>query len=123
MSWNIAAVDSPNVRHVRQSFSQELRTRGRTEEEVADGTIILGELLANACEHGRLPIDVELRPCGSRWRLNVRDSGLGFVRVMREYDPSAERGRGLHMIEQLGGKIRVSDGASAEVEVTLPFGD
>lgn len=121
-SWNIAQADS-NVRRVRQSFSEELRTRGRSEEEIADGTIILGELLANACEHGRLPVDVELRAFGNRWQLNVKDSGSGFVRAVREYDPSAERGRGLYMIEQLGGRIRVSDGASPDVEVTLPFGD
>lgn len=121
--WSIAKIDSPNVRHVRHSFADELRKRGRTEDEVADGTIILGELLANACEHGRLPIHVELRPYGKHWQLNVTDSGKGFVRAAHTYDPGADRGRGLQMVERLGGVITVSGGASPNIEVTLPFGD
>lgn len=123
MSWNITRSDSPTARDVRRSFSDALRERGRTADEISDGTIILGELLANACEHGRLPIQIELRACGERWQLNVKDSGAGFLRVVRAYDPGANRGRGLHMIERLGGTIRVSGGASPNIEVTLPFGD
>ena len=72
-SWNIAHIDSPNVRGVRRSFAAELRRLGRSEEEICDSTIILGELLANACEYGRLPICVELVPRGEHWQLNVKD--------------------------------------------------
>ena len=122
-SWHIANVDSPHVRQVRRSFSDALRRLGRSEGEISDGTIILGELLANACEHGRLPIRVELRPYGRRWQLNVKDSGSGFVRTIRPYDPIADRGRGFHMVERLGASIRVSGGAFPNIEVTLPFGD
>lgn len=122
-SWRIARVDSPDVRAVRYSFADELRRLGRSDEEILDGTIILGELLANACEHGRLPIRVELRSHGKYWRLNVQDSGSGFTRSAQVYDPSSDRGRGLQMVERLGGVIRVSNGAAPNIEVTLPFGD
>lgn len=122
-SWNIAKIGATDVRAVRRSFADELRRLGRSEEEICDGTIILGELLANACEHGRLPIHVELRPRGKHWHLNVKDAGLGFVRAAHVYDPSGDRGRGLQMVERLGGIISVSRGASPTIEVALPFGD
>lgn len=122
-SWNIARVAALDVRSVRHSFADELRRLGRSEQEICDGTIILGELLANACEHGRLPIYVELRPRGKYWHLNVKDAGSGFVRAAHVYDPGSDRGRGLHMVERLGGVINVSQGASPIIEVTLPFGD
>ncbi|HEY1975880.1 MAG TPA: ATP-binding protein [Candidatus Baltobacteraceae bacterium] len=123
MSWSTGTVDSPNVRLMRRSFVHELRRLGRTEAEISDGEIILGELLANACEHGRLPIAVELRPSGRRWQLSVSDCGSGFVRNTLPYDPRGERGRGFHIVEQLGATIRVTDGASPNIEVSLPFGD
>lgn len=122
-SWNINKIASPEVRAVRRSFADELRRLGRSEQEICDGTIILGELLANACEHGRLPIRIELRPCGRYWQLNVKDSGMGFVRSALVYNPASDRGRGLQMVERLGGIINVSDGAGPNIEVKLPFGD
>lgn len=121
--WSIERADSPNVRQVRTSFSQALRRLGKTEDQIGEGTLVLGELLANACEHGRLPIRVELRASGPRWRLSVRDSGSGFVHRARPFDPAAYRGRGLQIVERLGCTIHVSNGAHPNIEVTLPFGD
>ena len=122
-TWDIRQVSPPSVRRVRSDFSNELRKRGKSDAEVYDGTIILGELLANACEHGRLPIRVELRATGKQWLLTVRDSGSGFVRRIAPFDPTADRGRGFQIVERLGGRIHISGGASANIQVTLPFGD
>jgi len=123
LSWSIDRAATPNVRQVRTSFSRELRRLGKTGQQVEAGTIVLGELLANACEHGRLPIHVELRATGRRWQLSVRDAGSGFVHRALPFDPAAYRGRGLQIVERLGCAIYVSSGAHPNIEVTLPFGD
>ena len=121
LSWTVNRADSQSLRGIRQAFRQALRKLGMPESDIEAGTIILGELLANACEHGRLPVHVSLHTKESRWRLTVSDSGSGITRVAQ---PNLEslRGRGLYIIERLGARVSFAPGPPSTVEVVLPFG-
>jgi anti-sigma regulatory factor (Ser/Thr protein kinase) len=121
LSWTVSQADSPSLRGIRQQFSQALRERGTREPDVEAGTIILGELLANACEHGQLPVHVSLHTKSNRWRLTVADSGRGITTGIRR-DEQSLRGRGLYIIERLGARISFAPGPPSTVEVVLPFG-
>jgi anti-sigma regulatory factor (Ser/Thr protein kinase) len=121
--WEITTVDSAKLRDVRRSFAEQLALCGKSASQVQDGTIILGELLANACEHGALPIRVDFSSSGKHWQLRVTDAGRGFTPAARPLPASAVRGRGLAIVERLGGTIHVSEGRSPSVDVLLPFGD
>jgi anti-sigma regulatory factor (Ser/Thr protein kinase) len=121
LSWTVNHADSQSLRGIRQRFAQALRERGTSQPDVEAGTIILGELLANACEHGQLPVHVSLQTNSDRWRLTVSDSGRG-IKLGVERDLQSLRGRGLYIIERLGARISIAPGRPSTVEVLLPFG-
>jgi anti-sigma regulatory factor (Ser/Thr protein kinase) len=121
LSWTVNTADSESLRGIRQSFSQALRERGTRESDIEAGTIILGELLANACEHGQLPVHVSLQTRANGWRLTVADSGQGITPGAPR-DAQSLRGRGLYIIERLGARISFAPGPPTRVEVLLPFG-
>jgi len=121
LSWTVNNADSQSLRSVRQQFSQALRACGTREADIEAGTIILGELLANACEHGKLPVHVSLHTKKDGWRLKVADSGRGITPGFAR-DEQSLRGRGLYIIERLGARISVTQGPPSTVEVLLPFG-
>jgi anti-sigma regulatory factor (Ser/Thr protein kinase) len=121
LSWTVSHADSQSLRGIRHAFSQALRARGTRESDIEAGTIILGELLANACEHGQLPVHVSLHTKADRWRLTVSDSGRGITRAAQP-DTQSLRGRGLYIIERLGARISIAPGSPSTVEVVLPFG-
>ncbi len=84
---------------------------------------IVQEALTNIAKHAQANrVDVDLRLTGDRWRLAVRDDGVGF-------DPEKERrptAHGLVSIRErvlgLGGEVLVSGapGAGTTIEVVLP---
>jgi len=121
--WHVTAVDSQTIARLRREFSEELASHGKTAAQIEDGTIILGELLANACEHGALPVQVELHPKGVRWRLIVSDAGKGFTPRRQTAAALSTRGRGLRIIERLGGTISIPREGVSAIDVLLPFGD
>lgn len=118
--WRIAAVEPRVIRSARTQFSNVLRTARRSDDEIEIGTIILGELLANACEHGSLPVGVELRELRGQFTLAVTDAGDGITRPPRR-NPTALRGRGFAIIEALGARITFFPRPRSRVEVMLPF--
>jgi anti-sigma regulatory factor (Ser/Thr protein kinase) len=119
-AWQVVAVDPHLMRSTRAQFSGLLRATDRSDEEIEVGTIILGELLANACEHGQLPVGVELRETRGEFTLAVTDNGRGITRPVFR-DPNSLRGRGLAIIEALGATITFFSRPSSRVEVVLPF--
>jgi anti-sigma regulatory factor (Ser/Thr protein kinase) len=121
LSWSVNHADSQSLRGIRQHFSQALRKHGVPESDVEAGVIILGELLANACEHGQLPVRISLDTTSKRWRLTVADSGRG-IQPGFERNEQSLRGRGLFIIERLGARISIVPGPPSTVEVALPFG-
>jgi len=86
---------------------------------------IVQEALTNIAKHAQANrVDVELRLTGDRWRLAVRDDGVGF-------DPEKEKrptAHGLISIRErvlgLGGEVLVSGapGRGTTIEVILPAG-
>jgi anti-sigma regulatory factor (Ser/Thr protein kinase) len=119
-TWQIVKVDREVLSHTRAAFSAALRDAGRSDEEIEIGGIVLGELLANACEYGHLPVNVALRKTENGLTVVVDDGGSGFTRPA-ERDPRSLRGRGFEIIEALGGVIRFPSSQQSTVEVDLPF--
>lgn len=86
----------------------------------------LGNLLANALEHGRGRVSLRGRRLGGKVRIEVADGGPGFARAPRA---GRGRGRGLGLaaraVEEAGGRLRIasSDGDGTVVAVELPLAD
>lgn len=119
-SWRIANANGRNVASSRHAFAKVLRDAGRSEEEVQTAVMIFGELVANACEHGKIPVDIQLRMHRNRLVLDVLDSGRDVERPARR-DPDSLRGRGFEIIERLGGIIAILPRPRSLVSVTLPL--
>jgi anti-sigma regulatory factor (Ser/Thr protein kinase) len=119
-TWSITEVNPTIVRSTRHQFADVLRRLGYDESAVEAGTFILGELLANACEHGMIPVRIELRNDGKHWKLRVDDAGRGIRRPAKR-DPNALRGRGFEIIERLGARLRIAAPPRSTVEVVLPL--
>jgi anti-sigma regulatory factor (Ser/Thr protein kinase) len=119
-TWQIVKAESEVLSRTRAAFSAALRDAGRSDEEIEVGAIVLGELLANACEYGRLPVKIGLREGDGRLTVVVDDEGTGFKRPAQR-DPTSLRGRGFEIIEALGGVIRFPSDRHSTVEVDLPF--
>jgi signal transduction histidine kinase len=85
---------------------------------------VLGNVLANALEHGEGPVRVRGRTTPSGVRVEVADEGPGFAATPRPAR-RAGRGRGLAVAQQAareaGGDLRVeSDERGATVALELP---
>ncbi len=90
-------------------------------------TQALGNVLANAVEHGRGSVVVRGSRSEGRVRIEVEDDGPGFRGAERP-DRRGGRGRGLRIatraIEEAGGTLSVSSGdAGAVVSLELPVAD
>ncbi|GAA1389721.1 ATP-binding protein [Kitasatospora putterlickiae] len=69
------------------------------------GELLLGELFANAVQHGDAPPDrlVEIRfsVVADRLRLEVHDAGTGRPALQPPAHPESEHGRGLFLVNEL----------------------
>lgn len=119
-TWRITRADAGTVATSRHVFAQVLREDGRSETDIQTAVMIFGELLANACEHGRIPVDIQLRSQGASLVLEVLDSGRDIARP-RQRDPESLRGRGFEIIERLGGVIDILPRPRSRVSVILPL--
>lgn len=118
-SWRITRAEAGAVAESRHAFAKALREVGPPSIDVEASVMILGELIANACEHGVIPVEIELRASDARLELEVVDSGRDIRRPSRR-DPDSVRGRGFEIIERLGGAIRITPRPRSRVRVTLP---
>lgn len=90
----------------------------------------LGNLLANALEHGAGPVAVRARALNGRLRLEVRDGGAGLQAPIRSLSrrPRGGRGHGLAIAaaiaERHGGRlVAAPSAAGATVALELPLRD
>lgn len=94
-------------RIARQRIADFARSKGVAEDDLTSLLGAIGEALANAVEHGRtpIPLDVECRVEPNRIVATVSDAGVGF-----EHEPplpgelpeiESERGRGLGIMRRL----------------------
>ena len=81
---------------IRERFAGALR---RT--TFADLELVVSELVTNAVEHGRGTIQVEVEQLEGEIRGLVSDRGDGFSYELRELGGTADRGRGLAIVDAL----------------------
>lgn len=120
-NWQISHVEPAVIADSRHAFARALRERGFADMQIESAVMIFGELIANACEHGRVPVDIELSTRGTSVVLRVVDSGQDLKRPSKR-DPLSLRGRGFEIIERLGGTIALTPRPRSTVRVVLPFG-
>jgi len=120
-TWRITRGEATTVAAARHALARMLRLGAHGNDNVDVAVQILGELIANACEHGRVPIDIALRRHGRRYELEVADSGSDIARPNAKHAPDSLRGRGFEIIEGLGGIIAITARPRSTVRVTLPF--
>lgn len=112
--WSRKIERPEDVRPARDDFRSFLSREGYDD----DLLIVFGELLANACEHGQLPVTIALAE-NSKLKLRVKDAGRGFIRPTGVRPLDSIRGRGLEMIEKLGGLITIDPPPISGVVVTM----
>ncbi len=93
-----AEPDSPGS--ARHFAVEALRSCGLEGVTLDDAQLVLSELATNAVIHARTPFSVTISATASRVRMAVRDASP--VRpIMRDDDPMALSGRGLHLVDKL----------------------
>ena len=109
-----------SARIARTSLRSELTAAGVRRDLVADAQLIMGELVANAVEHGEPDpegmIEAAWLLTADRLLVRVRDSGSGARLAPKSLDIGhggpEERGRGLALV------ARLSDDWSADTHLT-----
>jgi anti-sigma regulatory factor (Ser/Thr protein kinase) len=107
----------------RAEFVRILRCAAGPQADVEAAALAFGELVANAMRHGpRGEVRVSLRWDGNKATLLVSDSGAGFELNLRLPDNGQVGGRGLYIVNQLAGPVRVErTGGGCLVSVELPL--
>ena len=92
----------------RRDATAWLRARGVEVDVVDVIALALGELLANAVEHARTSIDVEITHGADGVLVEVRDDGPGFDLTPRQRAADdAEGGRGLAIVRELAADLHL----------------
>lgn len=120
-AWRAAALERGRTISVRwdAGAARVVADRGRLAQA-------LGNLLANAVEHGSGPIEVTARRVGRGWvRVEVRDGGPA-IRPGRRGVGDADRGRGLRIadraVREAGGTLDLTTGRAGTVAaIELPL--
>lgn len=121
-----------SARVARTSLRSELTAAGLQRDLVADAQLIMGELVANAVEHGRPDgegmIEASWLLTADRLLVRVRDSGSGALLApgSLEIDHAGpeERGRGLALVDRLSDAWSTdTHRAGTQVTATLMRGD
>jgi len=105
---------APGSAHRTRSFLRSTLTSWRLDRLVDDATTVVAELVANAVTHALGPHRAQYERCataaGTAWLALVREKHAVVCAVadpspampaMREPDPFAESGRGLHIVAEL----------------------
>jgi anti-sigma regulatory factor (Ser/Thr protein kinase) len=105
--WKFSSNDALAGREARHAFRRALGERGLPLDDLLGAELIFGELLSNAARHAGGEVQFALD-----WRegepiLHMIDRGPGYRLDKNVPDVLAERGRGLWLIECMGGKLEV----------------
>jgi signal transduction histidine kinase len=100
-------------------------TPGREEMDAGRLAQVLGNLIANATEHGVGPVDVKAGHTAGAVRIEIRNRNRPRELDQASAAPGDGRGRGLAIAEraarELGGRLRVeSGGGETRAELELP---
>ncbi|MFI9308035.1 ATP-binding protein [Streptomyces triculaminicus] len=100
-----------SVGRARRLLREEARDWPVGEETTDVAVLLLSELMANACRHGRTMPEREVRALctvdGEKLRIEVSDAGRGVPRVRQAGDDD-EAGRGLALVAALADLWNVS---------------
>jgi PAS domain S-box-containing protein len=80
-----------------------LEAAGVSAECIADVLLSVSELFTNAIRHGRGPAVFAVRLTSEHVIVEMSDASLSRPRV-RDFDPAASSGRGLHLVESLSSR-------------------
>ncbi|HEY1133902.1 MAG TPA: ATP-binding protein [Nocardioides sp.] len=126
--------DQRAATETRHRFLTALLDRGTALDVAEDAALVLYELLQNGIEHGAPCPDGALHVCwrvdGALVHLAVTDGGRPGTgaeawreRRLREPDPMADRGRGLHLVHGLSRAWSVeTTPAGTTVRAVVPVG-
>lgn len=99
MTWESTPPPSA-VRFAREQLTRVLTEWNLTGEAAEPTLLVVTELLSNAIDHARAPIQLMVSPTGELVRVEVQDSVMEPPRL-QPHDPWARRGRGLQVVEAL----------------------
>ncbi len=112
------------MRSARAEFVELLRVATQRGADVEAAALAFGELVANAMRHGPDgDVCVTLRWAAGTPTLSVTDTGAGFVPNPSLPDDGQVGGRGLFIVSELAGPVRVQTraGGGCSVSVDLPL--
>ncbi|MEO6914089.1 MAG: ATP-binding SpoIIE family protein phosphatase, partial [Candidatus Baltobacteraceae bacterium] len=124
MRWHFASGDRRGAQRVRNDVVDEVRRQSRSEEVAVAAEAVLGELIANIVQHAPGSADIVLQLEIGRLVLHAIDRGCGWIPTKAESaDAFAEAGRGLWLIQNLGGRLELSllPGFGTHARVVLPM--
>jgi anti-sigma regulatory factor (Ser/Thr protein kinase) len=109
----------------RDRLVRDLTQHALPTEVAYDASLVLGELVANAVQHGEPLDDDSLDLCWGAWdgliHVEVTDGGASTVPVLNPPSDAAVRGRGLAIVEALASSWGVrTEQAAVTVWATLP---
>jgi hypothetical protein len=99
MKWESMPPPSA-VRFAREQLTRVLAEWELTGEAGEPTLLVVTELLSNAIDHARAPIQLAVSRAGESVRVELRDSVTEPPRL-QPHDPWAKRGRGLQVVEAL----------------------
>lgn len=87
---------------------------GLTEEDVEPAQLVVTELLSNAVDHARAPVQLVVDFLGETVRVEVHDAADAPPHL-QPHDPLRGRGRGLQMVEALSARWGWTDSPGGKV--------
>lgn len=107
-SWAFDAENAQAAHDARSQLVAHLREHAGDHADTGAAELVFGELVGNVVRHAPGPIEVHLEWTGPRATLHVIDRGRGFLRdPSLPSDPLSESGRGLYIVSQLTGALRI----------------
>lgn len=112
-----------SVMRARRQMVTELLDFGMDRDVITDAEIVLGELAANAVQHGR-PIgeaefDVSWCVVSGLLRITVADGGEASDLEPTAFDPETLRGRGLQMVDSICDRWRAERDRGTRITAEL----
>ncbi|MGH7328683.1 MAG: ATP-binding protein [Polyangiaceae bacterium] len=121
--WEFASRDQQAAQRARRDFVEYLLESGIDPDSAASAESIFGELAANVARHAPGMVDIALEWRDGEPILHVVDRGTGYQVVPLRADSLAEGGRGLWLVQHLGGKLNVEviPGFGTHTRATFPI--
>ena len=107
--WTFDALDATRAQGARAALVRHLREEGAPDSDYSAAEVIFGELVSNVVRYAPGPIDIDLEWNDDSPTLHVLDRGEHFaLAATLPYDSLSENGRGLFIVQTLGGALKVA---------------